>query len=268
MYVLGQGVNGYRGSQMKPSKRVAITGASSGIGAATARIFSKHNYELLLIARRTERLESLIEELQGHAQLHTQLKVLDIRNRQDVEEALRDEKIDILINNAGLAFGLDPFYECPVDDIEQMVETNIQGLLYCTHAVLPGMIERNSGHIINIGSLAGSYPYAGGHVYGATKAFVEHFSRNLSTDLLGKQIRVTNIAPGLTETEFSLNRFKLDKVRADAVYSHTEPLTAEDIADAILYCAGVPPRVNIKHMEIMPVFQTYGGFKIHKKESS
>ncbi len=240
---------------------VAITGASAGIGAATAKLFHQQGYALLLIGRRADRLQDLCNELQNDVKI----AVVDVNDRKAVLEALQNQPIDVLVNNAGIALGLESFETYDVDDFNQMIQTNIQGLLHCTHAVLPNMIERNKGHIINMGSIAGEVAYAGGNVYGATKAFVKQFSRNLRIDLLGKKIRVTNIAPGAVETEFSLVRFKGDVERANGVYAGTKALRAEDIANAILYCVGSPWHVNVDYMEIMPTYQACNGFKTYRE---
>ena len=195
--------------------------------------------------------------------------VLDVRDNEAVVAAVQSlppefSKIDILINNAGLALGTGSYETQLLEDLEQMVDTNIKGLLYVTHAVLPGMIERNSGHIVNIGSVAGNYPYPGGNAYGGTKAFVKQFSLNLRADLLGKNIRVTNIEPGLTETEFSLVRFHGDHSKADPVYQGTQPLTGDDIAQSILWCVSQPAHVNVNFMELMPVCQAFGPLAVSR----
>jgi 3-hydroxy acid dehydrogenase/malonic semialdehyde reductase len=175
------------------------------------------------------------------------------------------QNITVLINNAGLALGLEPAHKCWVDDWEQMVDTNIKGLLYFSHAILQGMVERNHGHIINLGSIAGNYPYPGGNVYAATKAFVRHFSLNLRADLLGTAIKVTNIEPGMSETEFSNVRFKGDNNKADSVYKGMQAITAEDIADTILWCINRPAHININTIEIMPVAQAFSPFSVKRE---
>ena len=246
---------------------VLITGASSGFGAACARQFRGPNYRLILAARRLEKLAALQEEL---SDTETFVLQLDVRNRQEVSEKLAGlpapfQEPDILVNNAGLALGLEPAHETDMDNWETMVDTNIKGLMYCTRQILPGMVQRRRGHIVNIGSVAGSTPYPGGNVYGATKAFVKQFSNNLRTDLLGTPVRVTNIEPGMAETEFSLVRFNWDAARADGVYRGVQPLTAEDIAAMVFWVAGLPAHININRLEVMPVCQAWAPFAIHRE---
>lgn len=234
---------------------VVVTGASSGIGAAVARRFGNAGHSVVLLARRLDRLKQLREEIQAPTHLYE----LDVRFKEAVAEVIADiEKkgpIAILVNNAGVGFGLEPAYESKLEDWEQCVAVNINGLLYCTRAVLPHMVARNHGHVINLGSIAGHYPYPGGNVYGATKAFVHQFSLNLRADLLGSKVRVSCIEPGMTETEFSRVRFRGDEKRAQKVYADTEPLTAEDIAETIYFCTALPERANINNIEIMPLIQ-------------
>jgi NADP-dependent 3-hydroxy acid dehydrogenase YdfG len=188
---------------------------------------------------------------------------LDVRDREAVSAVFSSlpadfAEVDLLVNNAGLALGLEPAYRASLDDWDTMVDTNIKGVMYCTRALLPGMVARNRGHVINIGSVAGSWPYPGGNVYGASKAFVQQFSRNLRADLLGTAVRVTNIAPGMAETEFSRVRFKGDEELAHRVYAGTEPLQAQDIADIVVWVSTVPARVNINSVEVMAVCQAWG----------
>jgi len=195
---------------------------------------------------------------------------LDVQDRHAVQAELVGlpeafQNIDVLINNAGLALGLEPAHEANLDEWETMVDTNVKGLMYCTHSLLPGMVERNRGHIINISSVAGNWPYPGGNVYGATKAFVKLFSQNLRSDLFGTQIRVTNIEPGLAESEFSLVRFRGDVKKATQVYEGTEPLTPDDIANIIHWVVSLPAHVNINCIEVMPTCQTWGPFAIQRK---
>ncbi|HKJ04179.1 MAG TPA: SDR family oxidoreductase [Geopsychrobacteraceae bacterium] len=245
------------------SKTILITGATSGFGKACARHFSSEGWKLILVGRRTERLESLKDEL-GFSVL--KIITLDVRNRSDVHEALKDlTGIDVLLNNAGLALGLEPAYETDMDDWERMVDTNIKGVMYCTREILPGMVERKQGHIINIGSTAGSWPYPGGNVYGATKAFVQQFSRNLRADLCGTKVRVTNLEPGMAESEFSQVRFKGDNEAAANVYSGTDPLRPEDIADIVFYIASLPAHINVNTLEVMPVDQAWGPLTVNRK---
>jgi len=249
------------------NRTVFITGASAGFGAAAARQFAARGDRLILAARRTSPLQALRDELGGQTAVHT--LQLDVRDRQAVERAVANlpeafREVDILLNNAGLALGLEPAHQVALDDWETMIDTNIKGLTYCTRFLLPG-IARNCGHIINIGSTAGSWPYPGGNVYGATKAFVEQFSRNLRTDLLGKRVRVTCIKPGMAETEFSKVRFKGDEEKAAKVYTGVDALTAEDLAGIIVWVADQPDHVNINSLEVMSIDQTWGPFAIHRR---
>ena len=244
------------------SELVLITGASAGIGQAVAERFVGQGHQVILTARRRERLEALAERLGPKATVHQ----LDVTDAEAVDRLAAElGPVSVLVNNAGCAHGMAPAWECALKDWLAMVELNINGLLRLTRAVLPGMVERNRGHIINLGSVAGTYPYPGGHVYGATKAFVEQFSLNLRCDLHGKNIRVTNIEPGMVETEFSLVRFEGDQEKADAVYQGFEPLTAEDIAEAVYWCASLPARVNINRLEVMPTMQSSAGFRVHRQ---
>ena len=244
------------------SELVLITGASAGIGQAVAERFVGQGHQVILTARRRERLEALAERLGPKATVHQ----LDVTDAEAVDRLAAElGPVSVLVNNAGCAHGMAPAWECALKDWLAMVELNINGLLRLTRAVLPGMVERNRGHIINLGSVAGTYPYPGGHVYGATKAFVEQFSLNLRCDLHGKNIRVTNIEPGMVETEFSLVRFEGDQEKADAVYQGFEPLTAEDIAEAVYWCASLPARVNINRLEVMHTMQSSAGFRVHRQ---
>jgi len=249
-------------------KTVMITGASSGFGEACARKYRGPGYRLILSARRYERLESLQKELTDTECYAMLLDVCDRKAVADIVTNLPDpfREIDILINNAGLALGLEPAQEADLDNWDRMVDTNIKGLMYCTRQILPGMVQRERGHIVNIGSVAGATPYPGGNVYGATKAFVKQFSKNLRADLLGTPIRVTNIEPGLAETEFSVVRFNGDARRAAEVYKGTQPLRAPDIAEIIYWVTSLPPHININSMEVMPVCQSWAPFAIHRQE--
>ncbi|MFO0760395.1 MAG: SDR family NAD(P)-dependent oxidoreductase [Byssovorax sp.] len=247
------------------SEVVFITGASSGIGAAVARKFARDGARLVLVARRKDRLEALAAELAAP----THLIALDVRDRAAVEAAVAAlpadfAEVTVLVNSAGGAHGLEPAQEASLDDWDEMVDVNCKGLLYVTRALLPGMVARDRGHVINLGSVAGTYPYPGGNVYGASKAFVEQFSLGLRADLAGKRVRVTNIEPGMVETEFSLVRFKGDAARASAVYQGFPVLQAEDVADVIHYCAGTPPHVNINRVELMSVMQSFAGFSVKR----
>jgi NADP-dependent 3-hydroxy acid dehydrogenase YdfG len=220
-----------------------------------------------LAARRTDRLKALQEELGG--EISVNIMSLDVRDQEAAMTGLthlpeKFSKIDVLVNNAGLALGLEPAHESDISDWNTMVDTNIKGLMYCTRALLPGMVDRNQGHVVNIGSVAGDWPYPGGNVYGATKAFVKQFSQNLRADLLGTAIRVTNIEPGLAETEFSVVRFKGDEKKAEKVYEGTQPITAENIAEMVYWVVSLPPHININRLEVMPVCQTWGAFAVHR----
>jgi NADP-dependent 3-hydroxy acid dehydrogenase YdfG len=248
------------------AKTILITGATSGFGAACAKKFASEGWQLILTGRRVERLEALKQELGDSVRAIIQL---DVRDRLAVARSFEQlTDIDLLLNNAGLALGLEPAWEVDLDDWETMVDTNVKGVMYATRAVLPGMVARNRGHIINIGSTAGSWPYPGGNVYGATKAFVQHFSRNLRADLLGTRVRVTNLAPGMAETEFSEVRFKGDSEKAGKVYNDTEPLRPEDIADIVFYTATLPEHINLNAIEVMSINQSWGPLAVHRKKQN
>lgn len=251
------------------SRTVLITGASAGFGAACARAFAAQGDRLVLVARRAERLKALVEELSRITQVHS--LVLDVRDRAAVEQVLNRlpaafAEVDVLINNAGLALGLEPAHQVDLDDWDIMVDTNIKGLMYCTRQLLPGMVARRRGHVINIGSTAGAWPYPGGNVYGGTKAFVAQFTRNLRADLLGSGVRASCVAPGMAETEFSLVRFKGAADKADQVYKGVRPLSAEDLAQIILWVASTPPHVNINSLEVMPTDQAWGPLAVHREK--
>jgi 3-hydroxy acid dehydrogenase/malonic semialdehyde reductase len=241
-------------------KTVFVTGASAGFGEAIARRFAAEGARVVASARRADRIDELAKEL-GPSVLPL---VLDVRDRAAVAgavSALPPEfaGIDVLVNNAGLAKGLEPAQEADLDDWDQMIETNCKGVTYCTRAILPGMVERGRGHVINLGSIAGTYPYPGGNVYGATKAFVHQFSLNLRSDLHGTGVRVTCVEPGLSGgTEFSVVRFGGDQDRAGAVYERVHPLEAGDVAEAVYWASSLPPHVNINVIEMMPVAQSFG----------
>ncbi len=245
---------------------VLVTGASAGFGAAIARIFVKGGHRVIATARRLDRLEALAKEL-GPALLPLELDVRERAAVQALPGRLPAEfaQIDVLVNNAGLALGVEPAQRAGVDDWYQMIETNCAGLAAVTHAVLPGMVERNRGHIFNLGSTAGSYPYSGGNVYGATKAFVHQFSLNLRADLAGTAVRVTSVEPGLCGgTEFSNVRFKGDDGKAAGVYRDVTPLSPEDIADSIYWIATRPAHMNVNMIELMPVAQSFAGLSVHR----
>jgi len=248
-------------------KNIFITGASAGFGEACARAFAAEGHRLVLTARRLEKLEKLRSELSAVAGVHT--LQLDVRERAAVDAAVASlpaefRDIDVLVNNAGLALGLKPAHQVDIEDWEEMVDTNIKGLMYCTRAILPGMVERNRGHIVNISSVAASWPYPGGNVYGGSKAFVSQFSRNLRCDLLGTKVRVTCIEPGMAETEFSKVRFKWDEERASQVYAGVEAMSAADIAEIVTWVVNRPGHVNINTLEVMPTDQAWGPFAVHR----
>lgn len=245
---------------------VFVTGATAGFGQSITRRFIGQGHQVIATGRRQERLDALKEEFGDR--IYT--LVLDVRDRAGIDAAVASlpaewRNIDILVNNAGLALGIEPAQRASLEDWEDMIDTNNKGLVYMTRALLPAMVERNVGHIINIGSIAGSWPYPGGNVYGATKAFVRQFSFNLRTDLHGTALRVTDIEPGLVGgTEFSNVRFKGDESRADSVYDGTEPLTPEDVTEAVWWVATLPKHVNISALEMMPVGQSQAGLRVHK----
>jgi 3-hydroxy acid dehydrogenase / malonic semialdehyde reductase len=240
---------------------VLVTGASSGIGLACARTFAQAGAKVILSARRSERLETLAQELQKAFDTDVHILLMDVTQRSQVESQLSNlsedwSKIDILINNAGLSRGLDKLYEGNIQDWEEMIDTNVKGLLYVTRFVVPGMVERGRGHVINIGSLAGHQTYPKGNVYCGTKVAVRAISEGLKQDLLGTPLRVTSVDPGLVETEFSKVRFRGDEDRARGVYQGLTPLTPEDVADTVFYCATRPPHVNINEVLMMPTDQS------------
>lgn len=246
---------------------IFITGATSGFGEACARKSAASGAKVILAGRRADRLERLQKEL-GSPNIHSVM--LDVRDKQAVADALASlpsafKDITVLVNNAGLALGLEPAQNCSLDDWDQMVDTNIKGLMYCTRAILPDMVKRNRGYIINIGSTAGNYPYPGANAYGASKAFVRQFSLNLRADLLGTALRVTNLEPGMANTEFSSVRFKGDASKADAVYDGVTPISADDVADTILWCITRPPHLNINTIEMMPVAQAFGPLAVKRQ---
>ncbi len=246
---------------------VLVTGASSGFGAAIARKFVNQGHRVIAAARRTDRLAALAAEL-GSQLFPVELDVTDKASIERVLAALPADwqRIDSLVNNAGLALGLEPAQAAHLPDWETMIATNCQGLVWMTRALLPQMVARGSGHVINIGSVAGSYPYPGGNVYGATKAFVEQFTLNLRADLVGTGVKATNIAPGMSGgTEFSNVRFKGDDAAAAKVYEGTQPLTADDVAEAVYWAATLPPHVNINVIEMMPTCQGFSPFTVKRQ---
>lgn len=246
---------------------VLITGASSGFGEEMARKFVREGHWVIAAARRIERLSALQTELGEHL-----LPVsMDVTQKSSIMDALSGlpadwQPVDVLINNAGLALGTEPAHLASQDEWDTMIDTNTKGLVTVTRAILPGMVARNSGMIINIGSIAGSTPYPGGNVYGATKAFVDQFTRNLRADMAGTNVRTTNIAPGLCGgTEFSNVRFRGDDGAAAKVYEGTVPLTATDIAETAYWIATLPPHVNINYIEMMPTCQGFGPLNIKRQ---
>jgi serine 3-dehydrogenase len=246
-------------------KRVLITGASAGIGEACARHFAAQGAHLLLSARRLDRIAALAKELAEKHGIEARADTLDVTDRDAVPAYVdgllaRGLVPDILINNAGKAKGLDKLHEGSVDHWDEMIDTNIKGLLYVTRAVLPHMVERDSGHVINIGSIAGRWVYPKGAVYNATKFAVKAISEAMNIDLLGTRIRVSSVDPGLAETEFSEVRFDGDTERAESVYSDTVPLTPDDVADACVYVANAPEHVDIFNLVMMPTVQRYPGY--------
>ncbi len=241
-------------------KIVLVTGASSGIGAACARTCAKNGAKLILNARREERLEALAAELKETSAASSFILSFDVRNLNQVKAAVERlpvelESIDVLINNAGLARGLDKFYDGKVEDWEEMIDSNIKGLLYVTRLILPGMVKRGRGHLVNIASIAGIQTYPRGNVYSASKAAVRVLSEGLRQDLLGTPIRVTTISPGLVETEFSQVRFHGDRERAAQTYRGMTPLRADDVADAVIYSLTRPPHVNVSEIVLFPTDQ-------------
>lgn len=247
---------------------VFITGATAGFGQATARRFAKDGAKIIGTGRRANRLQELKSEL-GESFLPL---TFDVGKREETERAIAGlpedfREVDVLVNNAGGAVGLDPAQSADLDDWEAMIDSNIKGVVYCTRLLLPGMVERNRGHIINLGSVAAEFPYPGGNVYGAVKAFVHQFSYGLRSDLLGTNVRVTDIQPGLAGgTEFSQVRFKGDEKRAAAVYEGTQPLTAEDVADAIHWVVTRPAHVNINAIQMMPVAQAFAPLAVKRNK--
>ncbi|MFZ7198418.1 SDR family oxidoreductase [Avibacterium avium] len=243
---------------------VLITGASAGFGKAMCNVFVKAGYKVIGAARRLDKLNQLKTEL-GENFFPLQM---DMNNLSEIDRALSKlpeafQQIDLLVNNAGLALGLEPAHQANFDDWLTMINTNIVGLTYLTRKVLPQMVERQQGHIINLGSIAGTYPYPGGNVYGATKAFVEQFSLNLRADLAGTKVRVTNVEPGLCGgTEFSNVRFKGDDRKAASVYANVQPIEPIDIANTVLWIYQQPAHVNINRIEIMPVAQSFSALNV------
>lgn len=251
------------------SKIVFITGATSGFGRAAATKFAQEGWSLIITGRREDRLQAIAEELSQSVPVHYQ--TMDVSDKEQVAaviESLPDAFKDVtcLINNAGLALAPQPSQSVELDDWHTMIDTNIKGLVNVTHALLPTLIRVGNGtSIINVGSIAGAWPYPSSHVYGATKAFVKQFSYNLRCDLLGTGVRVTDIAPGIAETEFTLVRTKGDQAASDALYQGTRALAAQDIANTMFYVATLPDHMNINRMEVMPTDQAWSSFAIHRQ---
>ena len=250
-------------------KIVFITGATSGIGLSCARKFAENGYNLIITGRRKERLESISNEITQEYKVKVHTLNFDVRDRDAVQKAVASlpsewSKIDVLINNAGLAVGMNTLQEGNIDDWERMIDTNIKGLLYISRAVLPGMVERKSGHVINIGSIAGKEVYPNGNVYCGTKHAVDALTKGMRIDTVHHGIKVTQIAPGAVETEFSVVRFKGDQDKADTVYKGFEPLHPEDIADVAWFVTTLPANVNINDLTIMPTAQASAGV-FHKE---
>jgi 3-hydroxy acid dehydrogenase/malonic semialdehyde reductase len=238
---------------------VLVTGATAGLGAAIARRFAQAGSRVVAIGRRKERLDALARELGERC--HT--AALDVRDRKALDALITGlprafAAVNVAVANAGLALGLEPAHKADLDDWDNMVATNINGLLYTVRAVLPGMVARDEGHVVLLGSIAADYPYPGGNVYGGTKAFVKQFALNLRADLLGTKVRVTNIEPGMAQTEFALVRFKGDAEKADAPYRGVTPMSAEEVAEAVFWPCTLPRHVNINRLQLMPVQQAFG----------
>jgi len=237
---------------------VVITGATSDIGTAIARRFHALGSQIMLHGRDADKLSRLTEDLPG-----AQSICFDITDHDAVAAGVSAiSACDLLVNNAGGALGLEPFHETALADIDFMIDVNVRALVAMTRHLVPAMVAARRGHIINIGSVAGSWPYPGGHTYCASKAFVQQFSRALRSDLAQHRVRVTNIEPGMVETSFSLKRFKGDAARSASVYANTAPLTAEDIAETVVWTAFLPPHVNINNLEIMPTSQSFGPLQV------
>lgn len=251
---------------------ILITGASSGFGRSLALLYATEwdNLTLYLIARRKDKLESLQQEiLRLNKNISVVLGVGDVRDKDFITSFVKNLNIDILVNNAGLARGVESAEKTIFTDWEEMIEVNVKALSFLTHCILPQMVKQRSGHIINVGSIAGTYPYPGGNVYGATKSYVKHFSRNLRADLYDKNVRVSNIEPGLCEgSDFSVVRFHGDETKAKNVYANTTPLHADDIARAIFWISSQPPHVNVNSLEIMPTVQASAGLNVYYNNKS
>lgn len=251
------------------TKTVFITGASSGIGMGCAKKYAQNGYNLILNARNIEKLTALKAELESLYQVQIHLCPFDVRNYQVMQEAIANipsvfQSVDVLINNAGLVIGLDKEHEGSLDEWDIVIDTNIKGLLAMTRLIVPGMVERGRGHVVNLGSIAGDYAYGGGSVYCATKAAVKALSDGLRIDLVDTPVRVTNIKPGLVETNFSVIRFRGDQQKADSVYKGIHPLNGDDIADVIYWTTAVPAHIQIAEVLVMPTNQATGTI-VHKE---
>lgn len=247
---------------------VLVTGATSGFGAATCRRFAGAGAKIIATGRRRERLDALKRELGASCHVVS----FDARDRAQTEDAFSSlpekfSRFNVVVANAGLALGLEPAQKADLDDWDAMVDTNIKGMLYTVRTALPGMIARDEGHVVLLGSVAGDYPYPGGNAYGATKAFVKQFALNLRADILGSNVRVTNVEPGLCETEFSLVRFKGDAAKAKKPYEGLAPLSAEDVAETIFWSCTLPRRINVNRLQVMPVMQAFGPFAFKRSGS-
>lgn len=247
---------------------VFITGATSGFGEATARRFAQAGAKVIATGRRRERLEALQAELGAE---HCHIAELDVSDNAAIEAVVNAlpagfANVNVVVANAGLALGLAPAHETDLSDWQTMIDTNVTGLVQTVRALLPGMVERGEGHIVTMGSVASDYPYPGGNVYAATKAFVKQFALALRADINGKNVRVTNIEPGMTETEFSVVRFEGDQQAADKVYEGMTPMTAEDIAESIFWVTTLPRHFNVNRLQMMPVAQAFSPFAVHRGE--
>lgn len=252
------------------TKKALITGATAGIGQATARLLAKNGYDLIITGRRKERLDALKKELEENSPAKVLTLHFDVRHRNEVDKALSAlpeewKEIDVLVNNAGLAAGLGPLHEGDVNDWEQMIDTNVKGLLYVSRKILPGMVERRKGHVINISSTAGKEVYMNGNVYCATKFAVDALNKAMRLELVDHGVKVTSVNPGFVETEFSLVRFKGDREKAKTPYAGMEPLRAEDIAEVILFVLNRPDHVNINEIIVTPKAQA-NAFYIHREK--
>lgn len=255
-------------SQSSINKSVLITGATSGFGLATAKKFAKEGWNLILTGRRQERLANLADELGKLTQVH--IATLDVRKSDEVTSFIGNlpnafRNIQVLVNNAGLALGTDPSYEAKLSDWHTMIDTNVTGLVNVTHAILPLIVNKEGATIINLASIAANWPYPGSHVYGASKAFVAQFSRNIRADVAGKGVRVTSLEPGLSESEFSLVRFDGDQKKYDNLYKGAHALQPVDIANIIFWVASQPPHININSLEVMPTSQAWNNFNVVKQ---